>query len=145
MASPTPKHVLFVDDDPHIRDIFARVLAYQGFSVETAENGARALELLRTGQRPDVIFVDLLMPVMNGVDFLIRKASDLRIRDIPVALLSANTDPRASELATVVLEKPVPLDRRPGGGGSPRAPDRGQSAGLMSSLPDSSYRSNSYR
>jgi len=60
--------VLIVDDDPDIREILKEVFRDQGFLVLTAANGGAAIRVLRTA-RPDVIVLDIHMPIMDGVAF----------------------------------------------------------------------------
>ena len=61
--------VMLVDDDAMIRETFQGVVEDEGFSVLTAGNGAEALALLREGARPGIIFLDLMMPVLDGAGF----------------------------------------------------------------------------
>lgn len=62
-------HVLLVEDDAMLNDAFSLLLTKQGYSVEVAYNGKEALDLLQA-RTPDLILLDLLMPVMDGKDFL---------------------------------------------------------------------------
>jgi len=104
--------VLVVDDDPDIRELLFTALEDEGFEVVPAGNGREALAIIRTF-RPDVIVLDLMMPVMDGWQF----ASELRIRDegdedIPIVLLSAARDLRAHAealSAAEIIEKPFDL------------------------------------
>jgi len=63
------KKVLIVDDDPSLRDTLSSFLFLQGFSVESAENGCAALEIL-SGSTFDLLIVDAYMPKMNGFELL---------------------------------------------------------------------------
>lgn len=63
-----PKSVLIVDDDPAIREILGEVFRDQGFVVTTAANGAVAIRAVAT-MRPDVIVLDIHMPIMDGIAF----------------------------------------------------------------------------
>ncbi|MGE4014468.1 MAG: response regulator, partial [Alphaproteobacteria bacterium] len=63
------QRVLVVDDDALTRERVARMLAADGYTIDEAENGAVALELARS-QAPDIVLLDLLMPVMDGFEFL---------------------------------------------------------------------------
>ncbi|TMC75248.1 MAG: response regulator [Chloroflexi bacterium] len=103
------KRVLVVDDDPDIRELLFTALEDEGFEVVPAENGREALAIIKTF-RPDVIVLDLMMPVMDGWQF----ANELRARDedIPIVLLSAARDLRthAKNLAAAeIIEKPFDL------------------------------------
>jgi CheY-like chemotaxis protein len=85
-----PSHlILCVDDDPIIRNGLARMLQRAGAEVVTASNGHEALELLRrTGARPDLIFTDLEMPVLDGEAFLRELRGDPALARIPVVVVS---------------------------------------------------------
>jgi len=62
-------HVLIVEDEPLIRELIADELHNHGHSVEVAQNGEEALHCLEQS-RPDVIVLDLMLPVMHGWDFI---------------------------------------------------------------------------
>jgi two-component system, chemotaxis family, chemotaxis protein CheY len=106
------KRVLVVDDDPDIRELLFTALEDEGFEVVPAGNGQEALAIIKTF-RPDVIVLDLMMPVMDGWQF----ANELRARDegdedIPIVLLSAARDLKthAKALAAAdIIEKPFDL------------------------------------
>jgi CheY-like chemotaxis protein len=68
--------VLFVDDDPQIREIIADVLSLKGFRVLVTESAFEALRIL-TQEHVDVLFCDIVMPGMSGID-LAKKARHLR-------------------------------------------------------------------
>jgi signal transduction histidine kinase/CheY-like chemotaxis protein len=83
-----PGPVLLVDDDVTFRDVTRAMLEKEGWSVSEAENGAAALKSMEE-QRPSVIFLDLIMPVMNGFEF----AADVRLhpewRSIPIIVITS--------------------------------------------------------
>ena len=81
--------VLIVNDDPALLDATSFVIENEGMAVETARNGEEALALLRTGRLPELVLLDLMMPVMNGWEFLTAVANDPRLRGIPIVVLSA--------------------------------------------------------
>src|SRR5207245_3461784 len=83
------KRVLVVDDDPDIRELLFTALEDEGFEVVPAANGQEALAIIRTFH-PDVIILDLMMPVMDGWQFV--KEMRARDEDIPLVLLSAARD-----------------------------------------------------
>lgn len=103
--------VLVIDDDSGIRDSLAEVLEVEGFSVACASNGAEGLERLRA-RRPGLVVVDLLMPVMNGYQFISALRDDPATSQLPVVLMTGAT-PRAGHplpTADALLPKPFELD-----------------------------------
>jgi CheY-like chemotaxis protein len=88
--------VLFlIDDDPDDHEIFASVIenVSQNIICATAVNGKQGLEKLVNGEvKPDLIFLDMYMPLMNGKQFLIELKKDPRIKHLPVVILSTSSD-----------------------------------------------------
>jgi CheY-like chemotaxis protein len=84
-------HVLIVEDDATTRDGLAEVLELEGFSVSRAENGRVALSQLQAGLRPDVVVLDLVMPVMDGLRFL-KTIRATRHAVLPVMVVTAVGD-----------------------------------------------------
>lgn len=82
-----PYKALVVDDSMLIRHTVRRVLEGRGFLVESATNGAEALELLRELQ-PDIIFTDLQMPRMDGYEFMAALKQDPKTANIPLVVLA---------------------------------------------------------
>lgn len=104
--------LLVVDDNDTGRDLLARQLAGYGYIVDTAANGEEALERLAT-TRFDLVLLDVIMPVMDGVETLKRLKADPSLRNVPVVMLSSldETDAalRCLEMgAEEYLSKPVP-------------------------------------
>jgi len=104
----TSKFVLIVDDDPNLLEVTSFVIESEGVAVETAKNGAEALARLRAGRLPELVLLDLMMPVMNGWEFLDELGKDPSLKVLPVVVLTA------AERAQVpggieVLRKPVDL------------------------------------
>ncbi|MCZ6855738.1 MAG: response regulator [Gammaproteobacteria bacterium] len=83
-----PGHVLIIDDDTAICDLVRRTLEQQGWTVSEAENGRVGLERIAE-QRPDAIVLDLLMPVMNGFEFLRELRGSEQGAEVPVVVLTA--------------------------------------------------------
>jgi CheY-like chemotaxis protein len=104
MAAPL---ILIVDDEPDIREVIAEMLLLDGYRVRTASNGKLALERAR-GQRPDLIVLDLMMPVMNGWEFLEAKRADPELAAIPVMIVTAGLDQHVRG-AAVLLRKPFDI------------------------------------
>jgi signal transduction histidine kinase/DNA-binding response OmpR family regulator len=88
ISSPIARKVLLVDDDEIMRESVRRVLEQEKWQVEGASNGRFALQHL-TESCPDVIVLDLLMPEMDGFDFLVEMRQRPEWRDIPVLVLTA--------------------------------------------------------
>lgn len=84
------------------------VLEAEGYQVETAVNGADALEKLRSLPTPSLVLLDLMMPVMNGWRFL-ELVNGGRPAEFPVVVVSAAVPPKP-ENASACLRKPVDLD-----------------------------------
>jgi CheY-like chemotaxis protein len=104
--------ILIVEDDPDILSSLAELIRHEGYAVATAVNGQQALERLAT-QRPDLIFLDLMMPVMDGWTFLREMRTRFPDAQIPVVLLSAKRGLREDAIRLGVdhfLEKPFELD-----------------------------------
>jgi signal transduction histidine kinase len=80
--------ILIVDDYPMNRLKLSRVLQQQGHSVEQAENGQQALDMLHT-EPFDVVLLDIMMPEMDGHEVLAAMKADTNLRDIPVIVISA--------------------------------------------------------
>jgi two-component system KDP operon response regulator KdpE len=90
--------VLVVDDDPSIRRMIVAALKREGYTFFEAPNGRDALEVMRR-DRPNVVVLDLMMPVLSGWDVLRERESDVELRKIPVILVSASRD---AEVASAV-------------------------------------------
>jgi len=80
--------VLVVDDDLGARERMGRMLTKEGWQVATAENGRVALEVM-SGAKPALILLDLMMPVMDGFDFLSQIRRHPEWQRIPVIVLTA--------------------------------------------------------
>jgi CheY-like chemotaxis protein len=107
-----PASVLIVEDDADLREMMAQLLTMEGFASATASNGREALDYLRHGARPDVILLDLMMPVMDGWEFLREQHRDHDLAGLPVIILSALDPHRAGDTgAAVYLKKPLDFDR----------------------------------
>jgi CheY-like chemotaxis protein len=102
--------VMVVEDDHDIRDALSIALTDAGYRVVDAQNGRVALDQL-TAVEPSVILLDLMMPVLNGLEFLVEFRKNPRWAKIPVIVASANRGYDAGDLGTfAVLRKPLDLD-----------------------------------
>jgi len=104
------KLVLVVEDEPTLLEVACFVLESEGFGVETATNGAEALTRLRTSKLPGLVLLDLMMPVMNGREFLDEVARSPLLRPPPIVVLTAG-DSMEIPGAAEVLRKPYDLGR----------------------------------
>jgi two-component system, chemotaxis family, chemotaxis protein CheY len=106
-----PPLVLVVDDDPDILDAVCDILESERYRVARARHGAEALERVQE-ERPSIILLDLMMPVMDGVAFArALRASDGDAR-IPIVVISADGNPQkaAAVGARGFLAKPFDIE-----------------------------------
>jgi DNA-binding response OmpR family regulator len=82
------KNILVVDDEPRLVSLVETYLAQSGYGVHTAANGAEALAIAQK-ESPDLIILDLMMPVMDGYEFMRAYRSK---RDTPIIILTARVD-----------------------------------------------------
>jgi CheY-like chemotaxis protein len=81
--------ILVVDDSSDIREIVCLALEQGGHQTAGASNGQEAMAWLRCQTTPSAILLDLMMPIMNGYQFLRAKAADPRLANVPVVLMTA--------------------------------------------------------
>jgi len=105
--------IMVVDDEPDILAMVEMILNRKGYEAILAEGGAEALELLKK-TKPDLILLDLMMPGMDGTEFLRKLRSDENLKDIPVIVVSVRStiekeSREAMELADDYITKPIDL------------------------------------
>ena len=105
------KTILIVDDEPNIRGFLRLVLEDEGYTVETATDGCEALTKPRT-RLPDVILLDLIMPVLDGIGFMRACRQNPAWGRVPVLVMSAGDALARDETLDPhdVLLKPFDLD-----------------------------------
>jgi CheY-like chemotaxis protein/Tfp pilus assembly protein PilZ len=113
-APPHAGLVVVADDDPSILDFTSRVVTKAGHRVVRADRGDLALELIRK-DKPDLVFLDVLMPGLDGLEVCRAVRADAALADLPVVLLSAMGEQRLAEAAesvgaTAWLTKPMRID-----------------------------------
>ncbi|HZR22035.1 MAG TPA: response regulator [Vicinamibacterales bacterium] len=115
MTSSAVAHcpVLIVEDDADLREMMAQLLSIEGFNTATVANGREALDYLQHHDvKPDVILLDLMMPVMDGWEFRRKQQADPSVANVPVIVLSALDQARAADVAAeAFLKKPLDFDR----------------------------------
>ena len=100
-----------VEDDQELREFYGAILTEEGHEARLARNGAEALDQLDWA--PDLVLLDLMMPVMDGYEFLRRLRASPKGAHIPVLVLSAALPPGRVTVrgAQAVLPKPFDFDR----------------------------------
>lgn len=103
------KIVLIVDDEDSIRESLAEIFEVEGFRVLEARDGREALAHLGTAERPDVVILDLVMPVMSGVELFTAMQAEPAWAAIPVIV--STSDPSKAPSGVLLMRKPVNVDR----------------------------------
>jgi CheY-like chemotaxis protein len=104
--------ILVIEDDPTIREVLVEVLGEHGYEATGASNGREALDALASSHdRPCVILLDLMMPIMDGRSFREEQMLQPDLSGIPVIVISAHLDHAvtADLHAAAYLRKPVKL------------------------------------
>lgn len=114
MASTRPRSpILLVDDDPDVRESMKSLLELDGYAVTTARDGEDAMNQLKSGLRPCVILLDLMMPRKDGFQFRTEQLEDPEIAPIPVIVYSGHYDVEqntAMLAAAAYLQKPIRVE-----------------------------------
>jgi CheY-like chemotaxis protein len=114
-ASPNghERSILIVEDDLDVREALTQVLEFEGYAVVGATNGQEALDHLRAGNVPSLILLDLMMPVMDGLQFRSVQMDDPSLAAIPVIVISADgkVDQKVASLGVAgYMKKPLDVD-----------------------------------
>jgi DNA-binding response OmpR family regulator len=110
LSSVICRNILIVEDEQDIRENLKMLLELEGYKVFTAVNGEDGLKVLRTMERPCLILLDLLMPVMNGMEFLKEKRHEDTIAQIPVCIVSGVAEKPEMNGVSGFIKKPIDLD-----------------------------------
>jgi two-component system phosphate regulon response regulator PhoB len=111
MPMTKPK-ILIVEDDSDARRLYAIGLNQHGFEVRLAANGAEAVERITSGEKPDVILLDWLMPLMDGREVLARLGSLKETAIIPVIVISGQPAPESlDDRIQCWMTKPVSVEQ----------------------------------
>ena len=102
--------VLVVEDEQDLRDMMRDALELNGYAVVTAENGRDALDKIGGIESVCLVILDLLMPVMNGWDFMRNLRQRSELASIPIVIHSSAPGPIPAGVAQVLL-KPIAFDR----------------------------------
>jgi CheY-like chemotaxis protein len=108
-SSRPDSRVLVVDDDPEVRTMLCEALCEEGYLAFQATDGADAVRHLASQIHPDLILMDLRMPVMDGYQFLERRKVDQTLRRIPVIVVSATVDRDIDDPTVQTVRKPFNL------------------------------------
>jgi CheY-like chemotaxis protein len=101
--------VLVVDDDAEVRSLLCEALCEEGYLADQATDGADAVRQIASQAQPDLILMDLRMPVMDGYEFLERRLMDQTLRDIPVIVVSATVERVLDDPTIQTVRKPIDL------------------------------------
>ncbi len=106
------KKILLVEDDLSIRELLVEIFENEGYQVSSSLNGLEGIKSLQT-ETPDLIVMDIMMPVMDGYAFRKEMLADPKSSSIPLLALSAQTqsiEKLADYGITNFIKKPLELD-----------------------------------
>lgn len=105
--------ILIVEDDFSIRTLIARFLEEEGYDVACAADGTEGLDALYRASAPDLIVLDIVMPQMNGLDFLREIRRTRHFDAVPVVVISASENLKAIDSSlrvSALVPKPIDAD-----------------------------------
>ena len=106
------KTILIVEDDLDIREAMVELLEGEGYKVLTAADGDKALAVLQT-QLPDLILLDLMMPIKDGFEFRREQLANVKFKNIPVIIMTADSNienKKSNMMANDFIKKPLEID-----------------------------------
>jgi len=92
------KKILVVDDEPNILRLTTYRLEKLGYDILTAVNGKEAFDTIQN-EKPDLVLLDLLLPVMSGIDVCKKAKNDEKLKQIPIILFTADSNTMTAERA----------------------------------------------
>jgi CheY-like chemotaxis protein len=107
------KKILVVEDDTSIRELLVELLESESYEVFSAVNGLEAIKFLELGNLPDLILIDLMMPIMDGYSFRTEQLKNDQWSKIPTVVMSAEANAKEKMKnfqITAFLSKPVELE-----------------------------------
>jgi two-component system alkaline phosphatase synthesis response regulator PhoP len=112
-----PKTILVVDDEPDATDFIKEVLESEGFKVITASDGSKGLDTMRK-EKPDLVFLDVQMPVMDGFQVFQEMKRDDELKSLPVVMLTGIKEKvgigfSADEMKDYMGERPTAYLEKP--------------------------------
>ena len=105
----TRRNILVIEDDKPIRDMMKAVLELEGYQVVCAENGKHGIDAILKAAPPDVILLDMMMPVMSGWDFIDFMRTNASGAQIPIIIVSAFTETARTVQPDAIVNKPIHL------------------------------------
>ncbi|MBC7385356.1 MAG: response regulator [Cryobacterium sp.] len=105
-----PRRILVVEDDFSIRETIHMALESEGYEVVTAVNGRDGLDKIETEGGFSLVLLDLVMPIMGGLEFLSHLRENPKHAELPVLMVSATADEVSSQRADGFLRKPIDLE-----------------------------------
>jgi two-component system chemotaxis response regulator CheY len=114
MESLAKNFIYIIEDDTTIRELLVELLESENYFILSAKNGQEAIDQLRSMQRlPDLLLLDLMMPIKDGIGFREDQVKDSRLKNIPTLLMSADSDIEAKKVKMGIkshLKKPLDIE-----------------------------------
>ncbi len=93
--------ILIIDDEPVLLEMYSQILSLAGYQVITSKDGDEGFKLAKK-EKPDLIYLDIIMPKLNGLDVLTKLANEKDTAEIPVVLLTNLPKEAAAEKAAAL-------------------------------------------
>ena len=104
--------ILVIDDDEDTRELLVEILAHRGFAATGCANGDEGLARLRQPPAPELVLLDLAMPIRTGYEFRTAQREDAAIAGVPVIVMTSEQDPDLDALAVdTLIPKPFKVEQ----------------------------------